>query len=48
MRCLGCDFVIRIRSNRCFTWTEFQLCPSCFNELVPEYYPLSVKNRLKK
>jgi hypothetical protein len=39
MRCLGCDKVIRSRNHRSFTWGIWQICPSCFNSLVPNYYP---------
>jgi hypothetical protein len=46
MRCLGCDKVIRSRNHRSFTWGIWQICPSCFNSLVPNYYPKTISGRM--
>jgi hypothetical protein len=46
MRCLGCDRVTRSRVKRSFTWDEWQICPGCFNSLVPDFYPKTISGRL--
>ena len=46
MRCLGCDIVKRSRIHKAISWPEFQLCPRCFCELVPEYYEKNMRSRI--
>jgi hypothetical protein len=48
MRCLGCDKTIRLNGQRlAHSWRDYQVCPACFNELVPEYYSNATKVRLE-
>lgn len=48
MRCLGCDKTIKLNGGRlAFTWRTWQICPACFNQLVPEYYSNPTKVRLE-
>ena len=47
MRCLGCDKTTKCRVKRSFTWDTWQVCPNCFNDLVPNYLPKPLSARLK-
>jgi len=47
MRCLGCPRVVRSRTKRAQCWNDYQLCPKCFDELVPDFYAKCISNRIK-
>lgn len=47
MRCLGCDLIVRTSCKRAESWDKWQICPKCFNELVPNFYAKSIGNRIK-
>ena len=47
MRCLGCDLIVRTSCKRAESWDIWQICPKCFNEMVPNFYAKSIGNRIK-
>jgi|OM-RGC.v1.037819723 hypothetical protein len=47
MRCLGCDLIIKTSCKRAESWDIWQICPKCFDELVPTFYRKDISARIK-
>jgi hypothetical protein len=48
MRCKGCDIVVRTSCKRAESWDIWQICPRCFDHLVPNYYSNPIHIRIKE